>query len=92
MVQAQAAAYSDLLRNALEIPESKIILLGIAIGYPDWEHPINQFRTEREPLDSIATRHGFLLYLALSAESRCRKRLGTRALGHLDCVLAENVL
>ena len=59
IVQAQAAAYPDLLRNALEIPDSKIILLGIAIGYPDWEHPINQFRTEREPLDSIATWHGF---------------------------------
>lgn len=59
IVQAQAAAYPDVLRNALEIPESKIILLGIAIGYPDWEHPINQFRTEREPLDSITTWHGF---------------------------------
>ena len=59
IVQAQAAAYPDLVRHALEIPESKIILLGIAIGYPDWEHPINQFRTEREPLDSITTWHGF---------------------------------
>jgi nitroreductase len=59
IVQAQAAAYPDLLRNALEIPESKIILLGIAIGYPDLDHPINQFRTERESLDSIATWHGF---------------------------------
>jgi len=59
IVQAQAAAYPDLLRHALEIDESKIILLGIAIGYPDWEHPINQFRTEREPLDSITTWHGF---------------------------------
>jgi nitroreductase len=59
IVQAQAAAYPDLLRHALEIDESKIILLGIAIGYPDWEHSINQFRTEREPLDSITTWHGF---------------------------------
>jgi nitroreductase len=59
IVQAQAAAYPDVLRHALEIPELKIILLGIAIGYPEWEHPINQFRTEREPLDSITTWHGF---------------------------------
>jgi hypothetical protein len=43
----------------LEIPESKIMLLGIAIGYPDWENPINRFRTEREPLESITTWHGF---------------------------------
>jgi nitroreductase len=59
IVHAQAAAYPDVLRNALEIPESKIILLGIAIGYPTVEHSINQFRTEREPLDSITTWHGF---------------------------------
>jgi nitroreductase len=59
VVQAQAAAYPDVLRKALEIPESKIIILGIAIGYPDWDHPINQFRTERESLENIATWHGF---------------------------------
>jgi nitroreductase len=59
VVQAQAAVYPDVLRKVLDIPESRIILLGIAIGYPDWENPLNQFRTEREPLESIATWHGF---------------------------------
>jgi nitroreductase len=59
IIQAQAAAYPSVLRKALSIPESKIVLLGIAIGYPDPDHPINQFRTEREPLESIATWHGF---------------------------------
>ncbi len=59
VVQAQAAAYPQVLRQILEIPESKIIILGIAIGYPDWDNPINHFRTEREPLESIATWHGF---------------------------------
>ncbi len=59
VVQAQAVAYPDVLRKALEIPESKIFFLGIAIGYPDWDNPINQFRTEREALDNITTWHGF---------------------------------
>jgi nitroreductase len=59
VVQAQAAAYPDVVREVLAIPDSKIIFLGIAIGYPDWEHPVNQFRTERESLDSITTWHGF---------------------------------
>jgi nitroreductase len=59
IVQAQTAIYPAVLRKALEIPESKIVLLGIAIGYPDWDNPINQFRTEREPLESITTWHGF---------------------------------
>jgi nitroreductase len=59
VVQAQAVAYPAVLRKVLDIPESKIVLLGIAIGYPDWDHPVNQFRTEREPLDGIATWQGF---------------------------------
>ncbi len=59
VVQAQAAVYPDVLRRVLEIPDSKIVILGIAIGYPDWDSPINQFRTAREPLDSITTWHGF---------------------------------
>lgn len=59
VVQAQAAAYPAVLRKALDIPESKIVFLGIAIGYPDWDHPVNQFRTEREPLENITTWHGF---------------------------------
>jgi nitroreductase len=59
VVQAQAAAHPAVLRKVLGIPESKIVLLGIAVGYPDWDHPVNQFRTEREPLENITTWHGF---------------------------------
>jgi nitroreductase len=59
IVQAQAVVYPDVLRKAMAIPETKIFLLGIAIGYPDWDNSINQFRTEREPLESITTWHGF---------------------------------
>ena len=59
VVQAQAAAYPSVLREVLEISDSKIVLLGIAIGYPDWDNPVNQFTTEREPLDKIVTWHGF---------------------------------
>lgn len=59
VAQAQAVAYPAVLRKVLHIPESKIFILGIAIGYPDWDNPINQFRTERESLESIATWHGF---------------------------------
>jgi nitroreductase len=59
IAQAQAVVYPDILRNILHIPESKIILLGIAIGYPDWDDAINQFRTEREPPEKIAAFHGF---------------------------------
>ncbi|MCX6011663.1 MAG: hypothetical protein NT134_05355 [Chloroflexi bacterium] len=39
--------------------EAKLIVLGIAIGYPDEAYPINHFRSEREPLDSVAKWYGF---------------------------------
>ena len=50
----QLVLYPDILRKILNIPDSKLTLLGIAIGYPDPEHRVNQFRTEREPLDKVA--------------------------------------
>lgn len=57
--QAQAVIYPGVLRNVLGIPDSKLIVLGISIGYPDRDDPINQFRSEREPLDRVAKWYGF---------------------------------
>jgi nitroreductase len=43
------------LRKQVGIPDSKQIIVGIAIGYPDWNHPVNQLKTEREALEKIVT-------------------------------------
>jgi nitroreductase len=59
VAQAQAVNYPDVLRQALAIADSKLIVLGIAIGYPDEKDPINHFRSEREPLDTISKWYGF---------------------------------
>jgi len=59
VAQAQAVQYPDVLRKALAIPDSKLFVIGIAIGYPDDADPINHFRSEREPLDSVAKWYGF---------------------------------
>jgi nitroreductase len=59
VAQAQAAHYPDVLRKVLGIPDSKLIVIGIAIGYPDEGNPIIQLHTEREPLDSVTSWHGF---------------------------------
>jgi nitroreductase len=59
VAQAQAVTFPDILRKVLKIPDSKLMVLGIAIGYPDWDDPVNQFRTEREPLDKTAKWYGF---------------------------------
>ncbi len=46
--QAQAVIFPDVVRKVLGIPNSKLIVVGIAIGYPDWNNSINQFRSERD--------------------------------------------
>jgi nitroreductase len=58
--QAQAVIYPDILRKVLGTPDSQLFAIGIAIGYPDWESPmLKSPRTTREPLEKIATWHGF---------------------------------
>ena len=59
VAQAQAVIYPDLIRKFVEIPVSKLIALGIAIGYPDWDNPATQSRSQREPLEKVVTWHGF---------------------------------
>ena len=59
IAQAQAVVYPDIIRKVLGIPESKLIALGIAIGYPDWDNPINKSRTNRELLKDVAKWYGF---------------------------------
>ncbi len=59
IVQAQAVHYPNILRQMLGIPGSKLVLVGIAVGYPDWDNPINEFRSDRETADSVVKWHGF---------------------------------
>jgi nitroreductase len=59
IAQAMAVVYPDIIRKELGIPEDKLIALGIAIGYPDWNDPVNKERRDREPLDKVAKFYGF---------------------------------
>jgi nitroreductase len=59
VAQIQAVLYPDVLRKVLGIPDSKVIVLGISIGYPDWDDPVSQLHSEREPLDNVSTWYGF---------------------------------
>ena len=58
-VEMGVVFYPEVLRKMLNISESKLILCGLAIGYPDENAPINKFRSMREPVESFATWHGF---------------------------------
>jgi nitroreductase len=59
-LEVAPVAYPDVIRQILEIPDSKLMIIAIAIGYPDWDNPVNQFRSEREPLDRIVRWYGFI--------------------------------
>ncbi|TAK31671.1 MAG: hypothetical protein EPO21_17215 [Chloroflexota bacterium] len=57
--QIQGVLFPDVLREKLGLPDSKLMLISIAIGYPDETDPINQYRSEREPLEVAASWYGF---------------------------------
>ena len=56
---AAGVGYPDVVRRMLTIPESKQLVIAIAIGYPDHGAAVNEFRTERVPLGEICSWHGF---------------------------------
>jgi nitroreductase len=47
------SAYEDEIKEFLDIPENKDVVIGVALGHPDPESPINSFKTPRETLDSF---------------------------------------
>jgi nitroreductase len=59
IAQAMAVVYPDIIHKELNIPEDKLVALGIAIGYPYWDNDINKDFRDREPLDTMATFYGF---------------------------------
>lgn len=51
--------YPEILHELLEIPATKKIVVGIAIGYADPQAPVNTYRSSRVPLDEVVKWHGF---------------------------------
>ena len=49
------ADYPDQVREIIGVPESKHVIIGMTMGYPDWNHPINSFQSEREALEDLLT-------------------------------------
>lgn len=41
-------AFEEDIKDQLNIPGEKEVILGVALGYPDWENPINRFKSSRE--------------------------------------------
>ncbi|HAR95584.1 MAG TPA: nitroreductase [Deltaproteobacteria bacterium] len=41
-------AYEEDVKEALDIPQNKDVVISAALGYPDWESPVNRFRSSKE--------------------------------------------
>lgn len=51
VIMAQAVGYPDVLRQVIPEAAGKRFVIGIALGYPDWDAPVNRFPRERVSLD-----------------------------------------
>ena len=51
--QAFVTDYARHVKQFFGIPETKRLILGISVGYPDLESPVNKFRTDRVETDEI---------------------------------------
>ena len=58
-IATQCVVYPDIVRKFTHIPESSRIVVGIAIGYPDWDFPANRLQSQRETVENIVTWCGF---------------------------------
>lgn len=53
------ANYGDLVHAHLDLPEEELVVCGVAIGHKDPGHPANDVRTDRDPVEEIASFQGF---------------------------------
>ena len=51
--------FESLIRKRLEIPDSMKVVVGIALGYPDRDSPVNAFKASKEELSEITRWIGF---------------------------------
>ena len=52
-ILAASVRYPALIREIIPIPETRAVIIGVAVGYPDGEAPVNQFTRERANPDEF---------------------------------------
>lgn len=59
VVNSQGIMQSPVVREHAGIPDDQIIMICVAMGYPDDSFPANAVVSKREPVESVATFVGF---------------------------------
>lgn len=57
--QAFWARLSGVVRDAIGFPDDQMLFAGVALGHSDEAHPINAWRSRRDPFESYAAMTGF---------------------------------
>jgi nitroreductase len=55
--QASVAGYADAIRDELELGEDRLVVCGLAVGYPDESVPVNAFHPRRAELSDYVRWH-----------------------------------
>jgi nitroreductase len=50
---AVAVGYPEILKEILSIPEDRRVIVGIALGYPEPDFPLNRFERKRAELSEF---------------------------------------
>jgi nitroreductase len=58
-IEDQGVMYPENIRSVIEVPDTKRIIISIAIGYPDRDFPANQVESPREDIKNLTTWCGF---------------------------------
>jgi len=53
-MQEAWAVHHEIVAQAIDMPKTQMLWMGLALGYPDPNAPVNQLQTEREPVDGFA--------------------------------------
>lgn len=53
------ARYHETVSTFLDLPADHMVFSGMALGYRDPDHPINNWRTRRDPLEAVCEMRGF---------------------------------
>ena len=59
VINSQGIMQAPVVREYAKIPDNQIIMICVAMGYPDEEFPANKVISKRRPIEEVATFHGF---------------------------------
>jgi nitroreductase len=54
-LQESWSIYPETVKDILNIPDNEVVWCGVALGYPNKDHPINNYRTSRVSIEKFVT-------------------------------------